>query len=178
VIRGNKLYCTRIAWTYPDATSKTSFTGGILVDSTYTNTEILQNDFTGTYGTVIDYSGSLTLMSVTGGRLGIGTITPNSPLQVAGSIATALATKTAAYTLTATDSTILADATTAALTVTLPTPVGISGRQYTIKKIDSSVNVVAIASAAGTIDGAATKALSASGQVARVVSDGQNWFVV
>ncbi len=89
-----------------------------------------------------------------------------------------LLTKTAAYTLTATDSTILADATSAAFTVTLPTPVGISGRQYTIKKIDSSVNVVTIASTAGTIDGAVTKALSAQWQAVRLVSDGVNWFVV
>ena len=178
VIRGNKLYCTRTAWTYPDATSKTSFTGGILVDSTYTNTEILQNDFTGTYGTVIDYNGSLTLMSATGGRLGIGTITPNSTFQVAGSIATALATKTATYTLAATDSVILADATAAVFTVTLPSAAGVTGRQYTIKKVDSSANAVTIASAAGNIDGAATKSLTAQWQAVRVVSDGINWYVI
>jgi len=63
-------------------------------------------------------------------------------------------------------------------TVTLPSPSGISGRRYTITKVDNSTNAATIASTAGTIDGAATKALSASGQVARVVRDGQNWFVV
>ncbi len=99
------------------------------------------------------------------------------PIRVA-SIATALATKTAAYTLTATDSVILADATSAAFTLTLPSASGITGRQYTIKKVDSSANAVTIASVAGTIDGAATKALSAQWQAARVVSDGGNWFMV
>jgi len=89
-----------------------------------------------------------------------------------------LATKTAAYTLTATDSVILADATSAAFTVTLPSAAGIAGRQYTIKKVDSSANAVTIASAAGNIDGAATKILSAQWQAVRVVSDGGNWFVV
>jgi len=62
--------------------------------------------------------------------------------------------------------------------VTLPTAVGIAGRQYTIKKVDSSANTVTIASPAGTIDGAATKALASQWQAARVLSDGQNWFVV
>jgi len=110
-------------------------------------------------------------------RVGIAGVTASS-LVVNGPIATALATKTTAYTLTATDSVILADATAAAFTVTLPSAVGIAGRQYTIKKVDSSANAVTIASAAGNIDGAATKTLSAQWQAARVVSDGANWFVV
>ena len=42
-------------------------------------------------------------------------------------IATALATKTTTYTLTVTDSVILADATTAVFQATLPTAVGITG---------------------------------------------------
>ena len=179
VIRGNKLYCTRSAWTYPDATSKTSFTGGILVDSTYTNTEILQNDLTGTYGTVIDYSNSLTLTAATGGRFGIGTITPNSTFQVAGSIATALAAKTAAYTLTATDSVLLADATSAAITVTLPSAVGIAGRQYTIKRVNSGSNNVTLTTTSGqTIDGATTKTLGAQFSYTTLVSDGTGWQIV
>jgi hypothetical protein len=83
-----------------------------------------------------------------------------------------------AITLTATDSVILADATSGAFTVTLPSAVGIAGRQYTIKKIDNSANTVTIASVAGNIDGAATKTLSAQWQAARVVSGGSNWYVV
>ena len=109
-----------------------------------------------------------------------------APLVMAGANATVYkntgvpetTTKTAAYTLTATDSVILADATAAAFTVTLPSPSGISGRQYTIKKIDASANAVTIASASGNIDGAATKILSAQWQAAQMVSDGVNWFVV
>jgi len=97
---------------------------------------------------------------------------------VAGCIATALATKTAAYILTAADSVLLADATGGAFTVALPSPSSIAGRQYTIKKIDSSANTVTIASTAGNIDGATTKVLSSQWQAARVVSDGSNWFVI
>lgn len=112
------------------------------------------------------------------GALGIGT-TAHTRLHVAGPIATALATKTAAYTITATDSTILADATGGAFTVTLPTAVGITGRLYTVKKIDSSGNVVTVGTTSSqTIDPATTYALSTQWAAVRVVSNGANWFVV
>ncbi len=62
--------------------------------------------------------------------------------------------------------------------MTLPTAVGVTGRQYTIKKIDALASVVTIASVAGNIDGAATKALSAQWQAVRLVSDGVNWFAI
>lgn len=91
---------------------------------------------------------------------------------------TGYANKTAAYILGSLDSVILTDATSAAFTVTLPSAVGIAGRQYTIKKVDSSANAVTIASTAGNIDGAMTKTLTAQWQAVRVVSDGMNWFVV
>lgn len=115
------------------------------------------------------------------GDVGIGvsgSITPNSKLTVAGPIATALSTKTAAYTITATDSVILADATTAAFTVTLPSAVGITGRQYTLKKIDSSLNAITLAAAgAETIDGAATYALGTQWKYVKITSNGAAWFV-
>jgi hypothetical protein len=93
-------------------------------------------------------------------------------------LATALTTKTSAYTLIATDSVLLADATSAAFQVTLPSPSGISGRQYTIKKIDASGNAVTIASAAGNIDGAATKVLSAQWSYLSLISSGSDWVIV
>lgn len=117
-------------------------------------------------------------LSVKGGKTGIGVVTPNSPLQVAGPIATALSTKTTAYTVTASDSVILADATSAAFQVTLPSPSGITGRQYTIKKIDASGNAVTVASASGNIDGAATKVLSSQWSYLSVVSSGSDWVIV
>lgn len=91
----------------------------------------------------------------------------------------ALTTKTTAYTLTATDSVILANATTAAFTCTLPTAVGITGRQYTIKRINSGANNVTVGcSASQVIDGAATKTLGSQWSTLTVVSDGANWQVV
>jgi len=87
-------------------------------------------------------------------------------------------TKTAAYTLTATDSVILADATTAAFQVTLPTAVGITGRQYTVKRINSGANnVTAGCTDAETIDGATTFVLTTQYQSITVVSAGTVWFI-
>ncbi len=91
----------------------------------------------------------------------------------------AIPTKTAAYTLTATDSVLLADATTAAFAATLPSAVGIVGRQYTIKRTNSGGNNVTVGCTSGqTIDGASTKTLGAQYSAVTIVSDGANWQIV
>jgi hypothetical protein len=90
-----------------------------------------------------------------------------------------IAMKTGAYTLTGTDSIIAAEATLAGFTVTLPTAVGIAGRRYTIKKIDSSANGVTIGTTSSqTIDGDTTKTLTAQHQSLTVVSDGARWLII
>lgn len=100
-------------------------------------------------------------------------------LQVAGPVATPIATKTTGYPITGSDSVILADATTAALNVTLPTAVGISGRQYTIKRINGGANNVTFnTTSSQTIDGVTTKVLNAQYASVTVVSDGANWMIV
>lgn len=66
-----------------------------------------------------------------------------------------IVTKTANYTLVSTDYTIRADATSGAITMTLPAS-PTAGRIYNIKKIDSSVNTVTIAGNGYNIDGAAS----------------------
>lgn len=94
-------------------------------------------------------------------------------------VATALATKTTSYTLTVTDATILSDATSGALTMTLPACSTVSGSRYVIKKIDSSGNAVTIdGNASETIDGATTLALATQWKYAQIQCDGSSWYVI
>lgn len=116
-----------------------------------------------------------------GGNVGVGVTPPHSTLHVNGSVATNISTsaKTANYTVLASDSIVTADATSGAITMTLPTAVGIAGRQYTIKKTDASANAVTVATTSSqTIDGVASSALSAQYSFIILVSDGANWSVV
>ncbi len=125
---------------------------------------------------------TLEVMRLTGAgflTIALGVNSANSPLQVGGPIATALSSKTAAYTITVTDSVILGDATTAAFTVTLPTAVGIVGRQYTIKLTSTGANAVTVGTTSSqSVDGTATKTFGSQNASITVVSDGTNWQIV
>jgi len=73
---------------------------------------------------------------------------------------------------------ILVDANSSALTMTLPSAVGIAGRTYTIKKIDSSANTVTInTTSSQTIDTGTTSYLNSQSQYINVISDGAGWYV-
>ncbi|MDD5164823.1 MAG: hypothetical protein PHF10_01740 [Patescibacteria group bacterium] len=112
------------------------------------------------------------------GKVGIGTTAPNSTLHVNGSFTRAIVTKTSTYTATASDDIILCDASGGGFVITLPTAVGIAGREYTIKKIDSSANQCGYTTTSGqTIDGVAlTYQLGTQWQTRTMVSDGTNWI--
>lgn len=113
------------------------------------------------------------------GFLGIGVTSPHTKLHVNGPLAVAIITKTAAYTITATDSVILADATSAAFTLTLPTAVGVAGRYYTVKKVDGTANAIGLATTASqTIDNSPTRGITIPYDALTVISDGSNWFLI
>jgi hypothetical protein len=113
------------------------------------------------------------------GNVGVNAATPNSKFQVNGSFATKVATKSANYTADATDHILFVDASGAARTITLPSAVGLDGRQYIIKKKDSSTNAVIIAAdGSETIDGDATVSLTMQWSVRTIVSDGANWMII
>jgi hypothetical protein len=78
--------------------------------------------------------------------------------------------------LTNADDIVLADATSAALTLTLPAP--LVGKKITIKKTDSTANKVTIQTPSGTLDGLSSKSLVFYNDFAQVVSDGTNYHVI
>ena len=91
-------------------------------------------------------------------------------------------TRTGATTLTTSEHVVLADASTAAFTITLPTAVGATTPfpRFYIKKIDSALtNLVTIdANASETIDGSLTITLAQRGEAVLLQGDGSNWRVV
>ena len=112
----------------------------------------------------------------------VGNTTPSTgvftTMSTSGMYAT-IATKTANYTLTTTDFTVLGNASGGAITLTLPTAVGVSGQIYTLKKIDSSANVVTIATtSAQTIDGQSSYSLSLQYAGVQVQSNNSNWVII
>ena len=86
---------------------------------------------------------------------------------------------TATGNLTATDYLVLADATSGAITLTLPAVASANGAYIIVKKVDVSANAVTIdGNGAETIDGATTKALTAQYDAVTVACDGSQWWIV
>lgn len=89
----------------------------------------------------------------------------------------AIATKTGAYTMTASDYTILADATAGAFTVTLPASPA-RGMLVNVKKIDATANTVTISGNGKNIDGTATRAISSQFTNSALQYDGAAWWML
>lgn len=88
--------------------------------------------------------------------------------------------KTANYTAAVTDEVIFCDATSGAITISLPPAATAgAGKVYAVKKTDASGNAVTL-DGDGTekIDGALTKALAAQYDSVTIVSDGANWGII
>lgn len=84
--------------------------------------------------------------------------------------------KTAAYTAAAGDF-VLADATTAGFTVTLPASPTV-GQRVAVKKTDATANVMTVVATAKTIDGDPNATIVAEGAGATFVYDGTNWQIL
>ncbi|MFT3826182.1 MAG: hypothetical protein QM731_19825 [Chitinophagaceae bacterium] len=104
----------------------------------------------------------------------------NSTVQVDGSIAMAIKTVPSSYTVTAADNTILANTSSAAITITLPSPTNIAGRIYTIKKIGTGGidNQLTISPSSGTIDGGTTYIIYNDWTYVTLQTDGSNWYII
>ena len=93
----------------------------------------------------------------------------------------AFAIKTLAYTLVATDDIILADPTSGAFNITLPSAIGLVGKTYTIKCVSLShntVNIVTSLSQTIFIVVIVSSLLLKVGNSVTVVSDGNNWVAI
>jgi hypothetical protein len=131
----------------------------------------------GSIGSGAASSGAFTTLT-TSGNVGIGSTAPKSQLDVAGPIATAFRSVSSNTTLGATDSVVTVSASSSNITLTLPTAVNITGRQYVIKKTDSSTNTVILdGNASETIDGSLTYTLRSQWDTVAIASDGSNWMI-
>src|SRR5690349_6114632 len=95
-------------------------------------------------------------------QVGVGTTTPNSTLDVRGSLSTAYRTFTASTSAVITDNVLVFTGSSAA-TVTLPDATACTGRSYVIKNASTTgpVPVLTIATTSSqTIDGVTTYLLS------------------
>lgn len=101
-------------------------------------------------------------------------LTPAQLLAGMGAIRTSSA---AATTLSLSDVTVVCDATSGAITATLPSAASAAGREYVIKKKDSSANAVTLkGNGSELIDGANTKATTTQYATIRAQSDGAQWW--
>lgn len=104
--------------------------------------------------------------------------TPTLTTPTVNGVKKAYASKSAAYTMTATDYCVNVSGAAGAVTITLPTAAGIAGTVYVIKNSDAVQTVTIDGFGTETIDGAATVALSAQYQFRTIMSDGTNWIVI
>lgn len=98
-----------------------------------------------------------------------------SVLQSSGSFAAGYVAKTANYTLTIDDR--LVNCTANSFTITLPTAVGITGREYIIKNTGSATTITIATTSSQTIDGLIPSTYNVTTLTPlRVMSDGNNWI--
>lgn len=88
-----------------------------------------------------------------------------------------IVSKSGDYTLTGADGIVQGDTSSAAITFTLLTAVGISGKSFILKNIGSKVLTIATTSAQ-TIDGATTYKINQKYSSITVISDGANWIII
>ncbi len=113
---------------------------------------------------------------VSSGKVGIGTASPASTLDVQGSLSMKVNTITTSTTLNDTHHIVFAN-NSSDIAVTLPAAV--SGRSYYIKKTSNNTSTVTLTpNGVETIDGASSLVLYVNYDGVRIVSDGTHWQVV
>jgi hypothetical protein len=166
--------------------SISTFNGIATIDHAGTNAgnsfKIRSKNTSGTYldRLIIDAWATTVPINFVNSVVNVGsTSTANSTLQVSGSFAQTLSTKTASYTLTASDYSIVFTGSTAAQTMTLPTSVGITGRIYEIVNAGTVSITIATTSSETFLNVATTPTsltlLANAAKSVRVQSTGTAW---
>lgn len=152
--------------------------GTATVSATGSDAQVLIDCSDGGFGVVGIQSSGVIYLSAT-------TTNPWSPISFRSSVSFQTNTITGNYSVAVTDHTILANAASGALTVTLPNADKANyydnadvGLLFRIKKIDSSSNDVTVTASSGDLDGNSTVTLSTPNQYIVVQSDGTNWWLV
>ena len=102
----------------------------------------------------------------------------NNILRIHGNLGYKVVSKTANYTA-ADENVILCNATSGSFTITLPAVASSTHRVYSVKKTDSSGNIVLVdGTNAETIEGSATQTLSSQYDMLTVVCDGSAYYKI
>ena len=128
----------------------------------------------------VSFCSFLTSNAQIAGSIGVHTNTPNSLFEVNGSFGQNITTvTTTGTTLGTAESIVICNNGSTAITETLPTAVGITGRMYTIKKgTGSTASVTIDAAGSETIDDSLTLVLTDEQGAVTIVSDGAGWKVM
>jgi hypothetical protein len=161
--------------TFNDASQPTAISFQVTPTSSVTKAEKMR----------LGANGVLTLSgAVTGTNNLTGTLVVTGDVGVSGTIRTAaysdsVVTKTTTYSMSATDTTVIADGTGGSFAVTTPNAASQSGRIIRIIKKDNA-STITITSGGGTIVGANSLTGSAGTATARASfqSDGTNWYQI
>jgi hypothetical protein len=118
-------------------------------------------------------------VSLAGNNTWTGTQTYSNNVQMNASVATNTPPPPQAPDAGRHASHVNVDATAGAVTITLPTAVGITGRRYMVRKSDSSANAVVVdGDGSETINGATTYSLTSQYQPLTIIeSNGAGWMV-
>ncbi len=150
---------------------------GFFVDNTATTAVTMGTITNHAYGFFVN-NGAAKLRLSTAGNVGINSNTDaNSSLQDFGSFSTPYVAKTGTYTITATDHTI--ECTSGTFTVTLPTAVGITGREYFVTNSGSGTITLGTTSSQTFVNQSGTPTTLSIAQFGgyKVISNNAAWIV-
>lgn len=101
-----------------------------------------------------------------------------SALEFTSAVVAAISLKTANYTATTADHTILVNPTSSDATITLPAATTAQGLILVIKSLSNTYNVIIDGNASETIDGATTQTISVQYEALTIQCDGSNWHII